>query len=574
MTVEIDNQSLSTSKPTPTTAVPQKRHERIDIGDGLIMRWSTRDDAENVARCLAVAFRWMQRLPQLKEGEEPEPYEAIHAAGKRLLRGNSGVMSEFDYALVENTLAKDDEIPIVACICLHGTMGYYGKTQFTFGRPEVVGCLPEYRSRGLIRRLFLEMIHPASDARGDVIQTIPGIPYFYRQFGYEYGVTHRSSRRIDNIFTAIPDLDLSKQGEEEKKKQQFLLRSPTLDDIPYLVKMSTPEKLLNQAEIGLVYDEAYWKYTIHDLIETAESRFDICRESKIIVDAKTGQDCGIVVTKSSAASPDPIMAVLIFVLQDGYRYRDALYPVLGQMIEIANQPNVWEQKEQKRLIKNGGGGDDDGQQQDTESKPENNNNSKKRQIQSLAFHLDPNHPVMNLLKSKSKFCPMRLKLYIRILSYAQFILKVAPTLEERLEKSHLAGISVTLHFNFFKKVEGSSGKGLEIVFKDGKIISASDDWVSLSPENKYQLARERITKAKQEGTYVELDANAAAKKKPLEYDAEFGPLNFTRLVLGDLSVEQMLDLYGDARVHGGEDAETLLDILFPKQQAHFDMFWW
>ncbi|KAF9154529.1 hypothetical protein BGX20_004645 [Mortierella sp. AD010] len=366
------------------------------------------------------------------------------------------------------------------------------------------------------------MIHPASDARGDVIQVISGIPYFYHQFGYEYGITPRSARRIDDFSKTIPELDLSKQGEGEKNEQQFLLRIPTLEDVPYLVKMSTPEKLRNQAEVGLVYDEAYWRYTIHGVIETAESKFDISRESRIIVDAKTGQDCGIVVTKKSAAFPGPALAVHVFVLQDDYHYRDALYPVLRQMIEISNQPNAWERKEQERLINS--------QQQGNESNSEDNNNSKKEQLQSLILSMDPDHPVMKLLESKSKLLPMRTKLYVRILSYAKFILKVAPILEKRLKGSYLAGISVTLHFNFFKKVEGSSGKGLEIVIKDGKIISASDDWVLLSPERKCQLARERIEKAKQGGTYVEPDS----KKKPLEYDIDFGPLNFTRLVLGDL----------------------------------------
>lgn len=40
-------------------------------------------------------------------------------------------------------------------------------------------ALIEYRNKGLIRRLFLEMIHPASEARGDIIQFLPGIPHFY-----------------------------------------------------------------------------------------------------------------------------------------------------------------------------------------------------------------------------------------------------------------------------------------------------------------------------------------------------------------------------------------------------------
>ncbi|KAF9113925.1 hypothetical protein BGX27_000524 [Mortierella sp. AM989] len=566
MTAEVQTQTTEIS-------ASNKRPDTIDIGDGLIMRWSTRKDAENVARLLALAFRWITYSgPELKEGEGPEPSESAHAVGKRLLRGNSGVMSEFDYALVENTLAKDDENPILACVCLHGTMGYYGKVQLLYGRPEVVACHPDSRNRGFIRRLFLEMIHPASEARGDVIQVLPGIPYFYRQFGYEYAIGNRTFRRIDDIYTAFPQLDLSKKNKEKEEasksekgtpvvveEQPFSLRAPTLDDIPYLVKMSTPEKMLNQAEVGLTYDEKYWRYTIHDLIETEETKYDVARISRVIVDSKTGQDCGIVVTKRSITSPDPALGLFIFTLEDGYHYRDALHSVLGQMIELENQPSKWELKEIEEQQDKAEKGD----KQEPEVKP-------KPAIKSLVLHLDPNHPVMKLVEAKSKFINTRFKLYTRVLSYAKFILKVAPTLEDRLAKSHLSGITVTWHFNFFRKVLGSCGKGLEVVFKDGKIVSASDDWVQLSPEEKLKAALDRIEKAKQEGTEVE----CIPKKKPLEFLAEFAPLTFSRLLLGDLSIEQMLDFYGESSVSGGDDAEAMLNILFPKQLFHNDMFWW
>jgi hypothetical protein len=34
-----------------------QRSERIDIGDGLVMRWSISNDADNIADCMALAFR-------------------------------------------------------------------------------------------------------------------------------------------------------------------------------------------------------------------------------------------------------------------------------------------------------------------------------------------------------------------------------------------------------------------------------------------------------------------------------------------------------------------------------------
>ena len=37
--------------------IQRQRPQRIDIGDGLVMRWSTQADAENVAGCLAEAYK-------------------------------------------------------------------------------------------------------------------------------------------------------------------------------------------------------------------------------------------------------------------------------------------------------------------------------------------------------------------------------------------------------------------------------------------------------------------------------------------------------------------------------------
>lgn len=44
----------------PTVAVipcKEPRPERFDLGDGLVMRWSTTEDKDNIADCLADAFR-------------------------------------------------------------------------------------------------------------------------------------------------------------------------------------------------------------------------------------------------------------------------------------------------------------------------------------------------------------------------------------------------------------------------------------------------------------------------------------------------------------------------------------
>jgi len=58
-----------------------------------------------------------------------------------------------------------------------------------------VGTLSEYRGRGLIRRLVDEF-HKDVERQGYDLAVIEGIPYFYRQFGYEYSIPLLEETRI------------------------------------------------------------------------------------------------------------------------------------------------------------------------------------------------------------------------------------------------------------------------------------------------------------------------------------------------------------------------------------------
>ncbi|KAF9146764.1 hypothetical protein BGX30_009546 [Mortierella sp. GBA39] len=590
------------------TVQKTQRPERIDIGDGLVMRWSTIKDRNNIADCMANAFKWSGIGATLAEDEEPAPNAWVKAAVRRLMRGNSAVMTEYDYAVVENTLAKDGQNPIVAGICLHSVPGFYGeKVSMLYGKPEAVCSNPEYRNKGLIRRLFHELIHPASDARGDVIQIIPGINHFYRQFGYEYAIGIRPSRSFDDINTKLPLL-LSKDAltPSALAAEPFTLRVPTLADIPYLCKLSTREAQKSQAQVGLEYREPYWRYTIHDAIETQESEFDARRLTRIIVDAKSGRDCGLVMGASV-----PMLGVYIFTLEEGYFYREALYPVLRQFALAGEEPSLWqvkqaaEKKAKEESKEDKKDGDEKAKNEDEQSKkdgeaaqkddedtknddkdgpaPKDGQTHATTTTDSTAptsaekppapkpfrLILGPDHPITKLLESNSiADDDKHIRLYTRIPSYANFILKVAPSLEHRLAQSCLAGITATLQFDFYRKVVGSAGKGLEVVIKDGQIISARDDFVPPTPEELMLVARERKALAKAEGR--------PDNKKPTVFRIQFAPLTFTRLLVGDLSVDEMIYFYSETSVGGGDDAKLLLETLFPKTKEQFqcDMFWW
>ena len=66
---------------------------------------------------------------------------------------------------------------------------------------EFVATAKEFEGRGLVRRQ-MTLAHEISSARGDLVQWMVGIPYFYRRFGYEYAVPSPPSIELDGPVTA------------------------------------------------------------------------------------------------------------------------------------------------------------------------------------------------------------------------------------------------------------------------------------------------------------------------------------------------------------------------------------
>jgi GNAT superfamily N-acetyltransferase len=76
---------------------------------------------------------------------------------------------------------------VVATVGLLATRLQVGSVTLPLGQPEYVTTDPEYQGRGLAGRL-LAMVHEWSEARCDLVQMIAGVAYFYRQYGYSYGL--------------------------------------------------------------------------------------------------------------------------------------------------------------------------------------------------------------------------------------------------------------------------------------------------------------------------------------------------------------------------------------------------
>ncbi len=210
---------------------------RRDLGDGLVLRWSTGADADALAKMYGIVFR----------PSETAPLNIRAMAWARdMLSGNDPLIGPDGFALVEDTTTGE----VVAATCLLREAWEYDGIRFPVGRPEIVGSLPTHRRRGLVREV-MRLIHARSQHEGDLAQVITGISWYYRQFGYEYAVELPGDTRI-----ASADIPALKDGETEP----FTMRMATESDIPAIARLYDEERA--GALVSAPIDAAYWHYAI------------------------------------------------------------------------------------------------------------------------------------------------------------------------------------------------------------------------------------------------------------------------------------------------------------------------
>ena len=155
----------------------------MDLGDNLKLRFATSDDTDALA----------EFNTRLHEAESVGPNV------RDLMSGKHPTCKASDFTVVEDTQTGK----IVSSACLISQIWTYGGIPFKLGHPELVATEPEYRRRGLVRKQF-EVIHALSAARGELMQGITGIPWYYRLFGYEMALDMEAAQVIDRMH--IPKL--------------------------------------------------------------------------------------------------------------------------------------------------------------------------------------------------------------------------------------------------------------------------------------------------------------------------------------------------------------------------------
>jgi GNAT superfamily N-acetyltransferase len=219
-----------------------------------------------------------------------------------------------DYWLYIEDEAKQQ---IVSTLVLIPWIWHYEDVTLKSGEMGIVATHEDYRNRGLIRKLdvrFKELLRN----EGFDLSHIQGIPYFYRQFGYEYAITLNSAWTIE--LHEIP---------ETAEAVPYSYRRATVTDIPILMRMY--EENAATLDIRTVRSEQVWHFMFEHTADTA-----IAGETWLMLDAEQqpvgywgisahGFSNGLIVSESSRLSN--VMA-------------EALIRQLKQMAVERGKPNL------------------------------------------------------------------------------------------------------------------------------------------------------------------------------------------------------------------------------------------
>jgi predicted acetyltransferase len=372
----------------------------VDLGDGLTLRWATPDDAEAVAQFNFEMHSW-------PPGEE----KWLHHWTHDLMRGDHPTTKAGDF-----TLVTDADGRVVSTLNLISQTWAYDGIPFPVGRPELVGTLPEYRRRGLVRRQ-MEVIHRKSAARGELAQAITGIPWYYRQFGYEMGLDLGGSRQL---FWGRP-------GNNEKvEPEPYHMRPATVDDIPLLQELYVAH--LGRSLITRLRSPEQWRYEMTgshpESIWTIKPQLILTAEEEVV---------GYVIYKPQGTA----ISIAELGVRQGHSWR-----AVGRFL-------VRYLREEAAVL--------------------NATCAADKQITNLSLELGQAHPIYEALDPELEKQIRPYGWYVRVPDVPAFLRHIAPALERHLAGSVMAGHTGKCKINLYRS-------RFEMVWENGRLKEVTDDY--------------------------------------------------------------------------------------------------
>jgi GNAT superfamily N-acetyltransferase len=369
-----------------------------DLGGGLILRRAAVEDTEKLATFHAVVHR--------EPGQE-EPEEYVGAWVRDLMERPHPTFRPGDFTLVEDIHSGE----IVSSLCLISQTWSYGGVEFRVGRPELVATRPDYRRQGLIRAQF-SVIHQWSASRGEWAQAITGIPWYYRQFGYEMAMTLGGAR-----MGYEPHVPRLKGGEEEP----YRIRAAAEADLGFIAGLY--EHGTRRYPVACVWDAALWCYEL-----LGKRARNVNRRALAIVETPAGEPVGFV-----AHAPrlwQGRLGVGTYELKPGVSWLVVTPSVVRYLWAQGEELAAWEPKQR---------------------------------IERFAFWLGAEHPAYEAIRSRLPHEVKPYAWYLRVPDLPGFLRHVTPALERRLV-NHTG----KLHVSFYRD-------GVRLAFQGGR-LAAVEPW--------------------------------------------------------------------------------------------------
>ena len=368
-----------------------------DLGAGLVLRRAVSSDTEALA-----GFNGRIHA----EPGSTEPQEGVLSWVRDLMSLPHPTFEPEDFTIVEDTTSGQ----IVSSLNLINQTWSYAGVEFGVGRPELVGTDPEYRRRGLVREQF-NVIHQWSADRGHKLQAITGIPFYYRQFGYEMGLSLGGGR-----IGYLPHVIKLKEDEAEP----YVLRDATESDISFL--MVVYNHACQRSRVSCVWDQALWRYEIN-----GRSQKNIHTSKVMVIESIEGEPVGFLLHPPTVWSTN--FQITGYELKPGISWFDVTPSVIRYAVETGRQYAA-----EKEGV----------------------------ECQAYYFNLGAEHPVYEAFSERMPRLANPYAWYVRIADVPDFLAHIAPVLEERLAKSVLVGYTGELKLSFFRS-------GVKLTFEQGQL---------------------------------------------------------------------------------------------------------
>ncbi len=347
---------------------PQEAVYQRQLDNGLTLRTvSTQDELERVAAISATIH-------------EPGVDEMT-----RKIFARHPNTSGRDLVYIEN-----EQGDVIATLCLIPWKLRFGDVELPAAELGIVGTLERYRNQGL-NRVLMEYYWQRFEERGALLSIIQGIPYFYRQYGYEYALLPlEGGLRIQPDQIPAP------------LSTGYTMRPALESDIPRLAQMY--DEQAHTLELSAARGEAVWRY----LLERTPTTEAMQHETLIVEDAN-GAVRGY------------------FRIPDFHFYQNLLTLDDVSRVDFFTGLAVLDYLKQR---------------------------ARERGKDGIRLHLPYTSELARLARSFGAADLGSYSWQIRIPDRAAYLRKIGPLFEQRLQSSLFAGLTGTYSLNLYKEVIG------------------------------------------------------------------------------------------------------------------------